>query len=65
MQVGVLEYVKQKLNYNKKVDKLFGNEFYRKLKWFSYLNKRRHEDTLINQIKYHYGEDIIRSFSSS
>jgi hypothetical protein len=35
------------------------NAYMNKLKWFSYINKRRHEDKLLNDIEKYYGNDTI------
>jgi hypothetical protein len=35
------------------------NEYVQKLKWFLYINKRRHEDKLLDEIEKVYGKDAI------
>ena len=61
-----VKYVKNKLIINKKMrenskyvdnDKNFN--YIKKLKWYSYLNKRKHEMQLINTIRNEFGENVI------
>ena len=33
------------------------SDYVNKLKWFAYIDKKRHEDNIINEITYKYGED--------
>jgi hypothetical protein len=35
------------------------NNYLQKLKWFAYINKRRHEDNLLNELEDTYGKDAI------
>ena len=35
------------------------NEYVKKLKWFSYINKKRHEEEILNDIENIYGKDAI------
>ena len=35
------------------------NNYLKKLKWFSYINKQKHEDNLINKLKNTYGKNAI------
>ena len=53
-----MEYIKEKFKILPDIDKEYDETYVRKLNWFSYLNKRRHEDQLINKIKDKYGKDI-------
>ena len=54
-----LEYVSMKININKKLYKFYSDVYFRKLRWFSYLNTKRHEANLMNKIEEMYGEDCI------
>ena len=53
-------YIKTKFKLMEKIGKEkldeYGN-YLNKLKWFSYINKKRHEDTLLNEISTKYGND--------
>ena len=53
-----LEYVKKKLEYNKKVANQYDAKYLQKLKWFGYLNKNKHENALLNHIQNEFGSDI-------
>ena len=35
------------------------NEYITRMKWYSYINKKRHEDKILNEIENVYGEDAI------
>jgi hypothetical protein len=35
------------------------NRYIRKLKWFAYINKRRHEDELLNELEKIYGKEAV------
>ena len=52
------EYIKVKSEMNRKLFKIYEDEYFRKLKWFTYINKKRSEDNLLNEIEYKYGKDI-------
>ncbi len=63
-----IKYATKKSNIDNKLYDIFNkkseesinmNDYYRKLKWFSYLNKRKHEDKLINKIQEKFGKDIL------
>jgi len=40
------------------------NKYLRKLKWFSYINKQRHESELLNEIEKIYGKEAIFAFGN-
>ena len=46
-----MEYLKEKLKVNSLLKNAYGNKYFRKLKWFAYINKQRHEDKLLNEIE--------------
>ena len=55
------EYTKIKLKMTESIGEI-NNAYYdylKKLKWFAYINKRRHEDNLMNYLKKTYGKDAI------
>ena len=56
------------LKANKKVEELKDgteyNRYLRKLKWYSYINKQRHESELLNEIEKIYGKDAIFTFGN-
>jgi hypothetical protein len=54
-----IKYVVKKREVTNKLYKAYDDEYFRKLKWFSYINKRRHEDELLNKIEEEFGKDII------
>lgn len=54
-----IDYIKKKVEYNKKALDEYDTKYVRKLKWFSYLNKNKHENDLLNHIQNEYGDDII------
>lgn len=56
------KYFKSKIDFINQIDKDDLKEYskyHNKLKWYTYINKRRHEDKLLNELKYTYGEDAI------
>lgn len=53
------EYITTKNKINELLFKAYENEIYRKYKWYSYINKNKTEMRLVNDIKYHFGNDII------
>jgi len=53
------EYIKIKSEMNQKLFEAYENEYFRKLKWFSYINTKRSEDNLLNQIEKTYGQNPI------
>lgn len=52
------EYIKEKLKVNDTIATLYQDEKYRKYKWYSYINKKRTEDNMLNKIENKYGKDI-------
>ena len=53
-----INFVIKKLEHFKKSKNEYNTEYLQKLKWYSYLNRRRHEDELLNQIENEFGKDI-------
>jgi len=53
------EYVKTKNEINKEVYWKYSDSFFRKYKWYAYINKRRHEDKLLNDIERVFGKNSI------
>ena len=53
-------YLKLKLKLRNKIhEEQHYNNYLMKLNWFSYINKKRHEDKLLNKLSSTYGEDAI------
>src|SRR5206468_4711332 len=38
---------------------IYSEEIFRKLRWYSYINKQRAQQQIVNKIKETYGEDVI------
>ena len=55
-----MKYTKQKLSLKNKInnEKTY-NEYLKKLKWFSYVSTKRHEDKLLNELENKYGKSIF------
>jgi hypothetical protein len=53
-----ISYIVKKLEYNKKIKQQYDTIYLQKLKWFSYLNKNRHENDLLNHIQNEFGKNI-------
>ena len=54
------EYITKKYELNNKLFEFYNStDYFKKLKWYSYINTKRSEANLINKIKEVYGEDII------
>ena len=53
-----LKYIKKKFELNKKARDDYNTTYINKLKWFSYLNKRKHEDMLLNIIENEFGKEV-------
>ena len=53
------EYIKKKTEVNSKLFAKYENMYFRKLKWFSYLNTKRSEDNPLNRIEKTYGKNIV------
>jgi hypothetical protein len=56
-----MEYIKTKLSFLKKIanKRKEYSDYNNKLKWYSYINKERHEDKLLNELEEKYGKDAI------
>lgn len=52
------EYIKAKSEINNKLFVAYENEYFRKLKWFTFINTKRSEDNLLNKIEEKYGKEI-------
>ena len=57
--INFWKYINKKLEINNILSKEYSNTFYRKLKWYNYINTRRYDDYMINKIKKVYGDDIM------
>ena len=53
------EYVRHKILVNSKLLPKYEDELFRKLNWFSYINRQRSEANLLNNIARQFGEDAI------
>ena len=53
------KYIKQKLEVNDKVVKLYNDNKFRQYKWYSFINKKRAEDNLLNKIEKEYSKEHI------
>jgi len=53
------KYIKQKLIVNDKVIDLYNNNRFRQYKWYSFINKKRAEDNLLNKIEKEYSKEHI------
>ena len=53
------EYVKEKNKINKLLFEAYEDEIFRKYKWYGYINRKRTEANLVNDIKTHFNENII------
>lgn len=54
-----LVYTSMKLKLQEQVQNLIHYDVYlRKLNWFSYINKERHESKIMNELKNKYGKDV-------
>lgn len=52
------EYIKEKLKVNDTIATLYQDEKFRQYKWYSYINTKRTEDNMLNNIENKYGNDI-------
>ncbi len=52
-------YMMVKIMINQELYPLYQNEKFRQYKWYSYINRKRSEDNLLNQIENKYGKDSI------
>ena len=53
------KYINQKLEVNNKVVNLYNDNKFRQYKWYSFINKKRAEDNLLNKIEKEYSKDHI------
>ena len=53
------DYSNKKLEINSKLADEYNDAFYRKLKWYGYINSRRYDDKMLNIIEKTYGRDIL------
>jgi hypothetical protein len=51
------DYIMNKLKVNNKVMKYYFDNRFRQIKWYSYINKKRTEDKLLNEIENTYSKD--------
>ena len=59
-----MKYIKTKLKLLKSLGKnrTTFSDYACKLRWFSYINKRRHEDKLLNELENKFGKDVTYVF---
>jgi hypothetical protein len=53
------DFIKNKNKINDKLISKYTNEKFRKYKWYSFINKKKSETKLVNEIKKTFGKDII------
>ena len=53
------EYISEKIKANEKLVPLYQQLKFRKYKWYSYINKKRTEDNMVNKIANKYSKDHI------
>jgi hypothetical protein len=53
------EYIKEKNKINEQLFEAYEDEIFRKYKWYGYINRKRTEANLVNDIKTHFNENII------
>ena len=53
------EYFKLKMEIHNEITKLYNDDRLNKLSWYAFINKKRSEDKLINNIKKKFGSDIV------
>ena len=53
------KYIKEKNKLNNKLFSKYEDELFRRYKWYSYLNKNRSRDKLLNRIEEKFGKDCI------
>lgn len=51
------KYIEEKLKVNQDLYLLYQNEKFRQYKWYSYINKKRTEDNMLNKIEKKYSKD--------
>lgn len=54
-----MNFIGDKLKINELVMKKYQETKFRQYKWYAYINKKRAEDTMLNQIERDYGKDSI------
>jgi N-acetylmuramoyl-L-alanine amidase len=52
------EYITEKIKVNQELYTLYQNEKFRQYKWYSYINKKRTEDNMLNKIENKFGKDV-------
>ena len=57
--INFIDYIKKKLEINNKLIESYNDIKYRKYKWYSYINKKRAEDTMLNKIENKYSKEHI------
>ena len=53
------EYITEKIKANEKLVPLYQEQKFRQYKWYSYINKKRTEDNMVNKIAKKYSKDHI------
>ena len=53
------EYIKEKNQINEQLFEAYEDEIFRRYKWYGYINRKRTEANLVNDIKTHFNENII------
>ena len=53
------EYITEKNKMNEQLFEAYEDEIFRKYKWYGYINRKRTEANLVNDIKTHFNENII------
>ena len=51
------EYIEEKNKINMEIFKLYEDEKFRRYKFYSYINKKREEDNMLNMIEHQYGKN--------
>lgn len=54
-----ITYIHKKLEINNKLIESYNDIKYRQYKWYSYINKKRAEDTMLNKIENKYSKDHV------
>lgn len=54
-----MKYVVRKIDYNNTAKKYYDTTYLQKLRWYTYLNKNKHENELLNQIQNEFGKELI------
>jgi hypothetical protein len=53
------KYILNKLKINKILYDFYNGDYFKKLRWYSFLNKNKHENNLINLLRKTYGDNSI------